>query len=284
MQGNEESHWYERVREIHDDHFQDPWQTRADEINACYGLSGPQMLLTHGPGVPLPWFLGDIEGIVPKRWVLAISLNHQVNPEAAYFRNRLGELHPTADGYWEYCRTFHSKHCYPRFFGPLAQVAAAGIGQKLQKHQACTFAASQMIFVEICPYGSNAFNLGWREIEKLLEYDLGFRLAREVNHLLIEAGQPALIMVNGMPAVDTFQRLQGELLAWSERRYESVDLPGIGKRRKSLRHWCGVLSVGRQRVPVVGFPFLRKPKTQNSNAEITQLGALVHDCVKECTR
>lgn len=272
--------WYQRIREIHDGHFHDPWQERADAINCRYQLSGSHRLVTHGPDIPLPWFIGDIEAVVPGRWVLAISLNHQVNPEAAYFRNRLGDPHPTADGYWDYCRTFNLQHCYRPFFGPLARVAATGLGQSLAKDQECAFAANQMIFAEICPYGSNRFQLGWPQIAELLAGDLAFQLAREVNRQLIELGRPALVMVNGVTAVETFERIHGEALKWDAVAYPSPDAPKPGKDRKQLWHRAGTLRSGHQTVPIVGFPFLRKPRTHNSNDEIALLGQLVRRCVE----
>jgi hypothetical protein len=272
--------WYEDIRRIHDEHFDDPWQQHADDINHRYGLVGRHRLLTHGPDIPLPWFIGDIEAVVPGRWVLAISLNHQVNPDAPYFRSRLGEPHPTADSYWDYCRTFNLHHCYRPFFGPLARVAAAGLGQPLPKERECEFAANQMIFTEICPYGSNQFDLGWSEIEDLLSEDPGFQLAGEVNRLLIESGDPALIMVNGVAAVETFERIQGDALSWGELAHASPDAPRPGKNRKRLWHRCGALRSGTQSVPIVGFPFLRKPRTHNSNAEIAELGQSVRRCVE----
>ena len=270
--------WYQHIREIHDGHFLDPWQERADAINQRYDLPPQHRLLTHGPGIPLPWFLGDVEGIEPGCWVLTISLNHQFNPDAPFFRKRLGDPHPTADTYWDYCRRFNRDHFYRRFFGPLARVAASGLGQQVPKNQECDFAAKQMIFSEICPYGSSKFSLGWPEIEELIAADQGFQLAREVNQLLIEAGQPAFVMVNGNAAVNMFQQLYADALSWQEVRYDSCDMPRDGRMRKRLRHWCGVLRVDHGTVPIVGFPFLRTPGTHNSDAEVGQLGSFVRLC------
>src|SRR5829696_1175123 len=77
-----ETSWYQDVRHIHDRHFHDPWQDRADAINQRYCLSRKHMLLTPGPGVPMPWFNGDIEAVEPGRWVLVISLNPHTDPDA----------------------------------------------------------------------------------------------------------------------------------------------------------------------------------------------------------
>jgi hypothetical protein len=276
---NGKAPWYQGIRDIHDRHFDDPWQERADAINDRYCLSGPHRLLTHGPDIPLPWFIGDIEAVIPRGWVLAVSLNHQVNPDAAYYRKRLGEPHPTADGYWDYCRLFNRDFCYRPFFGPVAGVAAAGLGKSLTKDQECDFATNQMIFTEICPYGSNEFQFGWRQIEELLKEDRGFQLAQEVNRQLIEFGQPALIMVNGVTAVETFERIQGDDLSWGKVAYEAPGAPLPGKNRKRLWHRCGTLRSGTRSVPTVGFPFLRKPRTHNSNAEIALLGEYARRCV-----
>jgi hypothetical protein len=276
----EDRPWYQRIRDIHDEHFDAPWQERADAINKRFGLCGSHKLVTHGPGIPPPWFIGDIEAVVPGRWVLAVSLNHQVNPDAPYFRSRLGNPRPTPDSYWDYCRNFNRDHCYRRFFGPLAQVAAAGLGESLPSDQECTFATNRMIFTEICPYGSNKFNLGWAQVEAILKTDDGFRLAREVDCLLIEAGEPALVMVNGATAVEMFERVQGNALAWQELRYESPDAPREGNKPKRLRHFCGRLQSGTHSVPIVGFPFLRRPRTHNSNCELDLLGHYAFRCVE----
>ncbi len=71
--------WYSPIRAIHDEHFYDPWEERLAQINARYGLQGDHALLTHGPGLPPPWFNGDIEAVEPGKWVLVISLNPRID-------------------------------------------------------------------------------------------------------------------------------------------------------------------------------------------------------------
>lgn len=157
--------WYQEIRAIHDQHFSDPWQERVDAINRRHNLPREHMLLTPEPGRPLLWFIGDIEAVKPGRWVLVISLNHYANPDAREALDGYASAEHTPDTYWDYCRRYNTKHWYPRFFGPLARVAAAGLGEALTREQEPTFATNRMIFVEICPYGSKRFSLPWEAIE-----------------------------------------------------------------------------------------------------------------------
>ena len=59
--------WYGPIRAIHDEHFHDPWEERLTELNARFGLQGDDVFLTHGPGLPPPWFNGDIEAIAQRQ-------------------------------------------------------------------------------------------------------------------------------------------------------------------------------------------------------------------------
>jgi len=266
-----ETLWYHEIRDIHNRHFHDPWQERADTINQRYALPRAHMLLTHGPGVPMPWFNGNIAVVEPGRWVLVISLNHQINPDAHDASARYARAKYTPATYWDHWRTFNTDHWYRDFFGPLAQVAAAALGERLTKEQEPAFATNRMIFVEICPYGSNKFNLPWQAIQELLATDLGFQRAAEVNHLLIEKGRPALVMVNGVKAIDMVEHLYADSLKWQEIHYDSCDLPREGRKPKRLRHYCGSLHISNRTVSVIGFPFLRTPMTHNSNGEVALL-------------
>lgn len=115
-------------------------------------------------------------------------------------------------------------------------------------------------------------------MKALLGADLGFQRAAEVNRLLVEKGHPALVLVNGVGAIDMVEHLYTDELTWHEIRYDSCDLPPEGRKPKRLWHRCGLLHLGSQVVPAVGFPFLRTPKTHNSNAELALLGSYVCDC------
>lgn len=273
--------WYQDIRDIHDRHFCDPWQERADVINRRYRLPRDHMLLTHGTAIPVPWFIGDIQAVQPGRWVLVISLNHHINPDAHQAFARYTSANYTPETLWDHWRTFNTDHWYPEFFARLARVAAAALGEQLTEEQEPVFATRRMIFAEICPYGSNQFNLSWQVVEDLLASDLGFKLAAEVNHHLIEEGHPALVMVNGVTAINMFQHLYADSLNWREIRFDSRDPPREGGKQKRLRYYCGSLALDHRPVPVVGFPFLRTPRTANSDVEVAQLGSLVLQCIED---
>lgn len=273
--------WYQEIREIHDQHFHDPWQERADAINRRHALSRAHKLFTPAPGVPMPWFNGDIEAVEPGRWVLVISLNHYVNPAAREALDRDTAAQFTPETYWDHWRTFNMDHWYRDFFGPLARVAATALGDELTREEEPAFATNRMIFVEICPYGSQQFSLSWQDVEELLATDVGFQRAADVNRLLIEQGRPALVMVNGLASINMIEHLYPDALRWREIRYDSCDLPVEGCKPKRLRHYCGSLTLSHHAVPVVGFPFLCKPGTHNSKSEQAQLANQVFHCVAD---
>lgn len=263
--------WYTEIRAIHDRHFDDPWQERADEINRKYGLSGNDRLVAPIPGYPIPWFNGDIEQLEPERWALVVSLNHQIDPEKTEVREDARDHGTTPDTYWNHWRRVNSTHFYRDFFGPLARVAAGGFGEQLTRDQESAFATERMIFVEICPYGSHQFRLPRTVIAELLAEDLGFQLAARVNHILMERGHPAFVLVNGGGALATFEILYGDQLSWRMIRYDSATIPREGAKRKRLWHRYGWLQIRDRRVPIIGFPFLRTRMTHNSNPELQQL-------------
>jgi hypothetical protein len=229
----------------------------------------------------MPWFNGDIEVVEPGRWVLVISLNHHIDPDDQETSDRYASAKYTPDTYWDDRRTFNMNHWYRAFFGPLARVAAAALGERLTREQEPDFATNRMIFVEICPYSSQRFNMSWQAVEELLVTDLGFQRAAEVNHLLIEKGRPALVMVNGARAINMVEHLHADALTWRAVRYDSCDLPEEGRKQKRLMHYCGSLRLGSQTVPVVGFPFLRTARTHNSNAEVALLANHVCQCIED---
>jgi hypothetical protein len=213
--------WYQEIREIHDRHFHDPWQERVDAINQRYLLSRHHMLFAPDSGVLVPWFNGNIEAVEPGRWILVISLNHYVDPVEREASGRDTGAQYTSATYWDQRRAFNMNHWYRDFFGPLARVAATALGDELTKEQEAAFATNRMIFVEICPYGSQKFSLSWQAVEELLATDLGFQRAAEVNRLLIEQGRPALVMVNGLRSIDMFEHLYADALTWQQIRYDT---------------------------------------------------------------
>ena len=117
------------------------------------------------------------------------------------------------------------------------------------------------------------FSLSWQTVEELLRTDPGFQLASDVNRILIERGRPALVMVNGVGAINLVAHLHQDALSLRQLRYPSCDPPRKRRKPKHLWHCCGSLDLGHSTVPVVGFPFLRTPKTHNSHDELALLGS-----------
>lgn len=183
------------------------------------------------------------------------------------------------DAWWHQRRRMNSERWYGQFFSPLARVAAAALEENVAREDESEFATNRMVFVEICPYVSKRFALGWPIVAELLQSDLGFQLASQVNRLLVQEGDPALVMVNGSSAISMFEHLYGGDLQWREMLYDSCDAPRQGRKPKRLRHYCGALCFAGRRIPVVGFPFLRTPATHNSNAEVALLGSQALQCI-----
>ena len=88
-------------------------------------------------------------------------------------------------------------------------------------------------------------------------------------------------MVNGVGSINMLAHVHADALTWERLRYPSCDLPRKGRKQKWLWHYCGSLDLGHSTVPVVGFPFLKTPRTHNSNAEVALLGDYVRHCVED---
>lgn len=258
--------WLTELRGHFDAAFAVNWPALLAELNTRFGLSADDELSTHVPESPL-WFIGDVEAIRPGAWVLAISLNPHTPAPGKY------EGGHTPEFYWNLWRTHNRDFFwYPRFYAPLARVAAAALGEELPRDQEPDFATTRMVFTDLCPYASRQFALRPDQAADLVANDRGFKTMAEINRLLIEQAQPAVVLVNGKDSMRAMEAVYRGKLSWREHRYPSEDNP-----TKILRHLQGVLDLGAGPVPVVGFPFLRKPQTHNANVEIEQLGR----CIRE---
>lgn len=276
----EKSAWYQDIRNIHDRYFHESWQIHVDAINNRYQLSGGHVLLTHGPGMPMPWFNGDVESVEPWNWALVVSLNHQIDSDPPDPSASHPSRSDRKDDWWNKRRTNNIDRWYGKFFGPLVRVAAAAMQERVSRDQEPMFATKRMIFVEICPYVSNKFSLSGTAVKELVASDLGFQLASKVNRVFIDKGEPALLIINGNGAMEVFQHLYADALNWREVRYDSCDPPREGREHKRLSHYCGTLSTGNRSTPVVAFPFLRTPSSHNSNEEVALLGKHALRCVR----
>lgn len=259
--------WRTELRRLHDAALNVDWEEHLAALNTRYGLRDRDALSTADVGLPPAWFNGDVEAIEPGRWVLVVSLNPG-KPPAGFYGD---ELRP--DTAWDFWRRHNAgKWWYWRFFRPLVRVAALALDEEVPRAAEPGFATERMVFIELCPYASRRFGLPTETVAELSRRDPGFRTAATFRRILIEEARPALVLVNGAAAVRDAETMDAGTLRWVEVRYESADGVTRKGRAKRLWHKEGTFETTSGSVPVVGFPFLRKPLTHNSDAEIERLG------------
>ncbi len=262
--------WLQKIRDLHDQHFAFDWYAHTIALNQRYGLRGDDAFTVNAPGLPPQWFNGDVEAIEPARWVLVESLNYNYS-RAESDRQWWSQQRFDSASWWDYMRRQNRTWWYPQFYGPLVRVAARALGEEVHADQESEFATTRMVFLEFCPYQSHRFWLPWETVDEMNRTDIGFHIAATLRKALIEEGLPALVLVNGKAAMRNFERIHEKELIWVEHRYPSVDRPS-----KTLWHKSGTYSTSSgESVPIAGFPFLRKPGTHNSHAELKQLSALI---------
>ena len=259
--------WRQVIRDLHEESWGFDWATHLAELNARLELAGPDAFGLP-PGLPPAWVVGDLDALAAGEWVLVVSLNQarREDDEGWHVAQQY-----TSQSYWDHWRFLNRDWWEPRFYRPLVRLAATALGLSVDPDDEAAFATTRMIFVELCPYPSRQFALAGPTVEQLAVDDLGFRTAAIIRRLLMEEAAPGAVLVNGIAAVSEFERLHGGQVDLTELRYPSVN----GTR--SLRHWEGVHGSTHGAVPVVGFPFLRKPSTHNSYADIEELGGRVRE-------
>ena len=246
----------QELRRVHETALAEDWHPRVDHLNRQLGLSGANAFTLSLPSLPPMWFNGDVEAIQPGKWTLVISLNHQVGGE---------QNAPAPDGLWDWCRTHNRNFWYTRFFRPLVQVASRGLSEIVADER--EYATVSMVFVELCPYASPGFT--WTdELADIARTEEGFRTAARVRDILIQKARPGLILVNGVPTLDAFEASYGpDMENWRASTYPSPSRPS-----RNLWHMEGWVRHQSDKIPVVGFPFLRRQGTHNSNVEVHHLG------------
>lgn len=259
--------WRQAIRELHEKSWGFDWATHLTKLNARLGLAGPDAFRLP-PGLPPAWVVGDLDTLAAGEWVLVVSLNQarREGDEGWHVAQQY-----TSQSYWDHWRFLNRDWWEPRFYRPLVRLAATALGLSVDPDDEAAFATTRMIFVELCPYPSRQFALAGPAIEQLAVHNIGFRTATSVRRLLMEEAAPGAVLVNGIAAVSEFERFHRGQVELIEQRYPSVN----GAR--SLRHWEGVYPSTHGAVPVVGFPFLRKPSTHNSYADIEELGRRVRE-------
>ncbi len=258
--------WSNGLRQIFDESFQLDWESHIASLNESLGLSKEGRFAVSIPGLPPFWFNGDVEGLADASWTLVVSLNHQMGT----YRDP-----PTAENYWEFCRLHNQNYWYPRFFRPLVRLAATCLGETVAADEEPEFASRRMVFVELCPYASRRFNLTTSKVEELARSETGFQTAAQTTAILLKEARPHLLLVNGASALANFHTLYRTRLAeWHERAYASAS------SGRKLWHCQGILRGLGHDLPMIGFPFLRTPRTHNSYAEIEQLGTAGREFVR----
>ena len=268
--------WWRPLRDLNDRYFPGPsagvrWDEHVDRLNRELALTGDHELSTF-PKVDLPpaWFIGDVTSVVPGEWVLVFSLNPAADNDAKFYAERTWD----AGSFWEYQTGWLRSWWNRAFHGPLASLAARCIRHSDDTGDLKGFAASSIVFAELCPYASRSFSLTPDALRSLREKDIGCRVEAEMTEMMLRQGAPRLLLVNGNRAIEHFELSYGEFLSWEVREYVSE-----ARVDRKLWHMQGALREGGRSIPVLGFPFLRKPRTHNATVEIEQLGRYGADLV-----
>ncbi len=255
--------------------FDRDWIAHVRGLNAAYHLTGRDAFV-ESRWPPL-WFQGDIESIEPGRWVAVLSLN----PKTASDRwlDWLEQQEFTPESYWNYLRHidlrgldyFRDEYFYVKFDRPLVRLIARAVGEPLPViADEVGYKRRRMRSFETIPYASHEYRLGSDTLRSLLDKDEGCRLAADFTRAVIANGRPAAVLLNGLPAVETFTE------AWREAaELRVVEYPSDTRPNRLMKHWEGVLSTPRGPIPVVGFRQLRTISGHNSDGEVAQLGRYI---------
>ena len=262
--------WISELRRIHDENFTFDWDGHVRSVNERLQLSGRDQFGLI-PGLPPAWFVGDVAAVTPEHWVLVVSLNQARDSDGDSWH--LAQNY-TRQTFWDHWRWLHRDWWEPKFYRRLLRLASAALGEDVHEEQEASFATTRMVFAELCPYPSESFALSASDLDELVRDDVGFRLAAEVQRVLINEGRPALVILNGTGTLRSFTELYGEDLELRERRYSSISRP-----EKTLWHEEGRYTTDRWSVPILGIPFLGKPQTHNSYDEVDQLGEMARALV-----
>ena len=261
----EQPPWVVELRGLHDSNFAFDWNGHVRTLNERLQLSGEDEFGLPAPGLPPSWFVGDIEAL-QRPWVLVVSLN-QARREGDEGWHDAQQY--TSQSYWDHWRWLNRDWWEPRFYRPLVKLASATLGTTVDTEQEADFATTRMIFVELCPYSSRRFDFSAEILERLARDDIGFQMSARVRQVLVEQAEPALVLVNGAAALRSIAQLDGAHLELRRRQYASVNRP-----EKELWHEEGRYTTDLGSAPLIGFPFLRKPRSHNSYTEIDQLGLM----------
>ena len=174
----------------------------------------------------------------------------------------------TAQTYWDHWRFLNRDDWWPRFYRRFVRLASAALGTAVSLEEERHFATSSIVFVELCPYSSHEWRFQDEDVARLLREDRGFQIKSKVRQILVDYAHPALVMINGKPALSALEHAEGDRFQFGARTV----YPSVPKPEKPLWHREGTVRTSNDSVPLLGFPFLRTRSTHNSYAEIDQLG------------
>ena len=267
------SSWVRELRTLHDENFDYPWNEHIGALNAAMGLEGRHAFGLAAPTLAPSWLVGDVEAVEPGRWVLVVSLNQARREEDEAWHTAQNY---TRQSYWDHWRFLNRNSWQSRFYRPLVRLASRAMGAETPAEAEPEFATTRMIFVELSPYPSREFALSADAIRRLTSVDRGYRLATRVRETLIERGQPALVVLNGLGTIEAFAQVHSDRARFDEWRH----YPSVHNASRTLRHREGRYDAGASLVPLLGMPFLRKAGTHNANTEIDQLGDMARALVR----
>lgn len=243
------------------------WSAHVRAINERLGLSGRHAFVESGWAPE--FFLASLPRFRPREWLAVVSLNPKEGP--AEDREWYEAQRWTSDDHWRYLvredlRGYKPKdYFYRKWAYPLLVLMHGLTGDDellASPEEAYCYRVGAF---ELVPYASHEYAAG---THRLVGDDVGCEFALEAALTVIRECPPVAIIANGIDAASAVPEhlpLVGPLV---EHRYGSSYRPG-----RMLRHWQGEVSLGDERVPYVGFPFLRSQGGHNAFDEIRQLAS-----------
>ncbi|TAJ16116.1 MAG: hypothetical protein EPO65_13890 [Dehalococcoidia bacterium] len=242
------------------------WPAHVRGLNARLGATG-RFALTESHTAP-EFFIGRLPRFRPRSWIAIVSLNpKEMSPanrawheaEAWNATNRWRYLTREDVGIWKPADFYYSRWCLPlvRLLATLSDDRAL-LDDPVQAYFDLVGA------FELVPYASHEYAAGTYE---RLAGDPAVEFSHDVAMTVIRHCPPLAVLANGLDATRSVSRWLPLRAEPVEHRYESVHREG-----KTLRHWQGVIDLSGTTIPFAGFPFLRKSRTHNADAEIDQLG------------
>ena len=268
MNSPEPGEWLTELRALYDKAFSYDWDRHVDQLNKRYKLHGSSKLGLLVRGQPPAWFNGDVEAIQPDRWVLVVSLSHQLPSQDL-------EDH-VPDSSWQACCHNNASAViqYPQFFTRAAELAATALEHENLQQEGPQLTAKDLVFTQICPYTFGRFEPPLSTIRTVVRRDIGCLTAASVGRILVEKARPKLILVNGSPTVLEFDAIYGSNLSWEEKQYPSESHPHL-----KLWHREGYWKTEQGAIPVVGIPLLGTQGSHDSALERKQLNTAIRELV-----